>query len=477
MMRRPSLLSWLRNYQDEISRAIGLFFLASLMVIVLPNCGRDFEAAPLLTQHQPNSVLSEDNEVLDLDLSEATSTTKGFEVGFLLSANVYSTALMSSLNTGYWRVASFEEAQFAARYGAKTTLEIMEIYGAHKGGLPNAKPWEEWAEFEQAVRKTVEQAKARSIPVHYWEIWNEPDVRQFWQGTPEQFLEMTSRAIKAIRAVDPNAKIVGLSLSEFGIEPIEYYLDYIESQGLEIDALAWHEFIDEPKLIKAHVAAARALFEQKGLKLEIHINEFVSGPHHLIPGWNLAYLISILESKVDFASRACWERADGRNPTSECHSGLNGLLTRDESSLTPLGALYASWALAKLDRHVVNQSLQGISSIASAAIGDKRGRVLIGRYSCGRDNLWCKFVDRQAVDQPQPAKRILVRLTSPAWSNKRVQFKSTSIANKGLELAYSSAPVSSQTYMANAMGLIELHVNLEDGSVSVLDWETLLDTK
>ena len=477
MMRRPSLFSWLKNYQDKISKAIGLFVFGSLIVIPFQAFGRDLDAATLLSQVQPNSASAEGKEVLDLDLSKATLTNKGFEAGFLLGTDVHSKARMSSLNTGYWGVGSFEQAQFAARNGAKTTLLMMEIYAAYKGGLRNAKPWNDWPEFERVVQKIVEQARARSIPVDYWEIWNEPNSREFWQGTPEQFLEMTSRAIKAVRAVDPNAKIVGFSSSEFAIKAIEYYLDYIKSQGLKIDALAWHEFIDEPKLIKAHVATARALFERKGLKLEIHVNEFVSGPHHLIPGWNLAYLISILESNVNFASRACWHRADGRNPTSECGPGLNGLLIRDESSLTPLGALYASWALAKLDRHVVNQSLRGISSIATARIGDKGGRVLIGRYSCGRNNRWCGSREHQAADQPQPAKTVLVRLTSPAWSNKRVQFKSASIANKGLELTYSSAPVNSQTYTANAKGLIEFHVNLEDGSVFVLAWETLLDTK
>jgi hypothetical protein len=41
-----------------------------------------------------------------------------------------------------------------------------------------------------------------------WELWNEPDIENYWLGTPEQFAEMIEKAVPEVRSADPNARIV-----------------------------------------------------------------------------------------------------------------------------------------------------------------------------------------------------------------------------------------------------------------------------
>jgi hypothetical protein len=41
-----------------------------------------------------------------------------------------------------------------------------------------------------------------------WELWNEPDIADYWRGSAEDFAEMVTKAADAIRKVDSNVKIV-----------------------------------------------------------------------------------------------------------------------------------------------------------------------------------------------------------------------------------------------------------------------------
>jgi Cellulase (glycosyl hydrolase family 5) len=44
--------------------------------------------------------------------------------------------------------------------------------------------------------------------IHSWELWNEPDNAEYWEGTTQQFAELAKAGSKAVREVDPSAKIV-----------------------------------------------------------------------------------------------------------------------------------------------------------------------------------------------------------------------------------------------------------------------------
>src|SRR5690606_2361246 len=82
-------------------------------------------------------------------------------------------------------------------------ISVLGTIGQHwpswadQNGLPRL---DKWAEFVTAI---VQHYKHR---VKYWEIWNEPN----WQFTPTFYADLLRTAATAMRAADPQAKIVGL---------------------------------------------------------------------------------------------------------------------------------------------------------------------------------------------------------------------------------------------------------------------------
>ncbi|MDQ2885067.1 MAG: cellulase family glycosylhydrolase [Chloroflexota bacterium] len=95
-------------------------------------------------------------------------------------------------------------------------------------------------------------ASSRYAPmgIHTWEIWNEPNLVNFWQPTPNvnQYVQLLSLTSKAIRAVDPQAFIIsgGLGPSDNSggnISPLNFFGQFANSGGLSlVDAIGDHTY-------------------------------------------------------------------------------------------------------------------------------------------------------------------------------------------------------------------------------------------
>lgn len=83
--------------------------------------------------------------------------------------------------------------------------------------------------------------------IRYWEIWNEPDFRPFWDGTPEEFYELYKTIALAIRSVDHRAKVGGPASTShndyFGTE--DSFLQFIVDNSLPMDFYSWHLYTNK----------------------------------------------------------------------------------------------------------------------------------------------------------------------------------------------------------------------------------------
>jgi hypothetical protein len=61
------------------------------------------------------------------------------------------------------------------------------------------------ATFGRFVRALVNRYKGR---IRSWELWNEPDIPEFWTGTPAQFADLLREGSRAVREADPSARVV-----------------------------------------------------------------------------------------------------------------------------------------------------------------------------------------------------------------------------------------------------------------------------
>jgi xylan 1,4-beta-xylosidase len=102
----------------------------------------------------------------------------------------------------------------------------------------------------------------------YFEVWNEPNLGGFWNGTKEQYFEMYNLTAKAIKAIDPALKVGGPATSSYHpeegvyeklsklkeIKPedfeniqckgpwIEDFLAYCEKENLPVDFVSSHPY-------------------------------------------------------------------------------------------------------------------------------------------------------------------------------------------------------------------------------------------
>ncbi|MCF8389493.1 MAG: hypothetical protein K9H12_02295, partial [Bacteroidales bacterium] len=130
-------------------------------------------------------------------------------------------------------------------YSPLTTYDdpkLAEIYG-YKPAPPtdNEESMEAWLNF---VRATIERYKDQ---ISYWEIWNEPNHRNYWGKEPsgKEYGYLVRETAKVILEIQPDAKILAGSMA--GIDPV-FIRDFLEDGGAEyIDIITYHNYGSIPE--------------------------------------------------------------------------------------------------------------------------------------------------------------------------------------------------------------------------------------
>ncbi|MDI2113120.1 GH39 family glycosyl hydrolase [Commensalibacter nepenthis] len=191
-------------------------------------------------------------------------------------------------------------------------------------------PPENFDIYASLVSKLVERYslnyKATGLPrkVTYWEIWNEPDLIFFWNNnTPQVFYEFYSKIAKAIKAVDPIAKVGGAAVAfAYNLDGayIDGLLGYCKTTETPIDFLSWHYYHSEPQSIMDVGYHIQKTLNKYGYNdIESHCTEWnstaigtVNSLTKLQSAQNAAFLTSVLicmqYSKID---KAYYYRGDG----------------------------------------------------------------------------------------------------------------------------------------------------------------------
>ncbi len=99
---------------------------------------------------------------------------------------------------------------------------------------------EDWKTF---VTTVATRYKGR---IHNYEIWNEPNLKQFWSGTTDQLLALTREASQIIRGIDPRALIVSpAATSGYGVKWLSEFLS--KGAGQYVDVIGYHFYVsDQP---------------------------------------------------------------------------------------------------------------------------------------------------------------------------------------------------------------------------------------
>ncbi len=81
---------------------------------------------------------------------------------------------------------------------------------ANNGKAKNVPPVKK-AYWKNFVKQTVKRYKKK---IKYWEMWNEPNLSEFWTGSVEEYLDLILiPGAEAAKTIDPGCKIVGPDLA------------------------------------------------------------------------------------------------------------------------------------------------------------------------------------------------------------------------------------------------------------------------
>jgi len=136
-------------------------------------------------------------------------------------------------------------------------------------------PPRETAEYARFMKTAAARYKGR---IHSWEIWNEPDLAEYWQGSGERFAELVKQAAVAIRQADPDAVIVlgGISRSH---DPFLRELITRHHVDRYVDVVAMHGYPESwlPERMETvygdWVRELRRMLDQSGSGVDLWLNE------------------------------------------------------------------------------------------------------------------------------------------------------------------------------------------------------------
>ncbi|MBN2658945.1 MAG: hypothetical protein JXR86_17965 [Spirochaetales bacterium] len=104
---------------------------------------------------------------------------------------------------------------------------------------------EEWAEFALAI---ISDAVASGADVKYVEIWNEPNVENYWSGTLDEYYSLFNKTSEAIHKEFPGILVGGpvLSPDPSAGDFSRWISGFIENCGPYADFISFHSYSENP---------------------------------------------------------------------------------------------------------------------------------------------------------------------------------------------------------------------------------------
>lgn len=220
--------------------------------------------------------------------------------------------------------------------------------GAYGKGANSAPAdMDDWIAYVRAV------ATRYKGTIRAYEVWNEPNLTRFFNGTPRQMAELTKSAAQAIRAIDPAALVVCSGItSNYGLRWLRDYL----AAGADryCDVIGYHFYVQHgapekmaPLIADVKKAMARAGIAQRPIwNTETGWVIDTGGPGAPADGVPASWKPLSMETAMAYVPRALLiARSQGvqRFYWYSWDHGTMGLTARRGVRLTPAARLYTNF--------------------------------------------------------------------------------------------------------------------------------------
>lgn len=164
----------------------------------------------------------------------------------------------------YLQIGFMPEAMSSAKAGTpyRHSWRPGFAYSLIEGGW-NAPPkdYAKWSELiYQWTKHNIERYGRDEVKKWYFEVWNEPNGKSYWTGTPEEFYKLHDFAIAGVKRALPEARVGGPDVAGAGGAFMDGFLKHVVSGtnyasgaiGTPTDFLAFHAK-GSPSFVDGHV--------------------------------------------------------------------------------------------------------------------------------------------------------------------------------------------------------------------------------
>jgi xylan 1,4-beta-xylosidase len=160
----------------------------------------------------------------------------------------------------------------------------------------NVTPPKDYAKWEALIKNLTihftERYGAEEVKTWYFEVWNEPNLKDFWAGSQDEYFRLYASAAKAIKSVNKDYKVGGPATA--GADWIPETIAYCHKNNVAIDFVSTHTygvnqgFLDEfgnsgtvlskdPMAVTGDVLKSHKQIQSSAiLNLELHYTEWSS---------------------------------------------------------------------------------------------------------------------------------------------------------------------------------------------------------
>ena len=273
---------------------------------------------------------------IEIDFSKKASNIKSV-VGFLHFNDLKPLENdIVQLKPRYWRIGSsmadktkrIEQLKILKQYNITPILVVTDFF-FHRSSM-----WKKPYSDKQNLLNLVEELYKENGNNVVYDLWNEPDLTVFFEGSQQNFFETFKLMHDKIRSLPGGKKatIMGPSISWFTDEYFKKFLDFCSANNITLDLLDWHQNynIDDALNMKKNIYHAREYYIKKypNLKIkDIIIPEFVGPEDYFKPLTSLAY-INILDKEKVVGCKTCGDAPKGQQTENTCwNNSIDGLLT------------------------------------------------------------------------------------------------------------------------------------------------------
>ncbi len=121
-------------------------------------------------------------------------------------------------------------------------------------------------------------ATVRHFPgIRNWEIWNEPNLDCFWNGTDDQFFKLLNATAALIHSIDPTLMLVSAGISGYDPDYLDRMISYIGDDHFSewFGALGFHPYSgSDAEVVATSIQAVQAVCSQHHFYGEVWITEW-----------------------------------------------------------------------------------------------------------------------------------------------------------------------------------------------------------